>query len=136
MSDIKGDVSPAEFVRGKWSGFHGPVRFFGDLLGMLGPRWSDSRAEGGIVPNWEMEGARRRAASGEGAAAWEVARTGNRAHIHVPVFARRHLSPAQAVLLPGHAQHLIGLCLVPRDQTNTASWLEFTRKQINEYIVW
>ena len=92
--------------------------------------------EGGIVPNREMEGARRRAASGEGAAAWEVARTGNRAHIHVPVLARRHLRPVRAVLLPGHAQHLIGLCLVPRDQTNTASWLEFTQKQINEYIVW
>ena len=103
MSDIKGDVSPAEFVRGELSGFHDPVRFFGDLLGVLGPRWSDSRAEGGIVPNRATEGARRRAASGEGAAAWEVARMGNRAHIHVPTVARRHLSPVQAVLLLGHA---------------------------------
>lgn len=72
MSDIEGDVSPAEFVRGEWSGFHGPVRLFGDLLGVLGPRWSDSRAEGGIIPNREMEGARRRAASGQGAPARQL----------------------------------------------------------------
>lgn len=103
---------------------------------MLGPRWSDSRAEGGIVPNREIEGAWPRAASGEGAAAWEAARRGNGAHIHVPAVSRRHLRPVRAVLLPGHAQHLIGLCLVLRDQTNTASWLEFTQKQMNEYILW
>lgn len=70
---------------------------------MLGPRWSYSRAEGRIVPNREMEGARWRAASEEGAAAWEAARRGNRAHIHVSTVARRHLNPVQAVLLLGHA---------------------------------
>ena len=52
--------------------------------------------EGGIAPKWEMEGARRRAASGEGAAAWEAVRKGTRAHTHVPVVPRRHRSPGRA----------------------------------------
>ena len=73
------------------------VGFFGRAGAVL------ERIASGIVPNREMEGARRRAASGEGAAAWEVVRRGNTAHIDVPGVPRRHLRPVRAVLLPGHA---------------------------------
>ena len=95
---------------------------------MLGPRWTDSRAEGGIVPNREMEGARRRTASGEGGKARRGVVWGNRTRLYVLVMPNQYL---KALPLSRHISHLIWLYLVPWEPNKYRETARFRENEIN-----
>ena len=98
----------------------------------MGLRWSDSRVEGGIVPNREREGARRRTASGEGGEAWGVVVWGNRTRMYVLVMLHRYL---KAPPLSRHVLHPIGLCLVTREPNKDREAIRFDEKTINGMVL-